>query len=228
MEWSKITGIVAVLGMIVAQVFIYVLAPTESTMGDIQRVFYLHLPLAWWSLISFFVVFVASILYLVHRKSRWDDLAGAAAEIGVLLSGLALITGSLWGKKAWNTWWTWDPRLTTTLIMWFVYAGYLVLRSSMRSGDHRSRICAVLGIVAFLDVPLVFVSARLWRSIHPQVFASQGGMDPEMLTAVLVSVGAFGVFWACLLASAWRLAGLRARVDTLQILSNLTFGERES
>ena len=110
------------------QWLIYVYAPEEATLGLIQKIFYIHLPLAWWALISFFTVFLGSIAYLLRRAPGADRLCAAAAEVGVLLSGLALVTGMLWARKSWGVWWTWDPRLTTTLIMWFVYAGYLVLR----------------------------------------------------------------------------------------------------
>ena len=172
---SAILAVMALIGLAVSQYFIWVYAPLEQTMGVVQKIFYFHLPLAWWALFSFFLVFVASIVFLIKKDTKWDGLAGAAAESGVLLSALALITGSLWGRAAWNTWWTWDPRLTTTLVMWFVYCGYLVLRTAPINEQKRQKICAALGIVAFLDVPLVFFSARLWRSIHPAVFAARGG-----------------------------------------------------
>jgi len=114
-----VLAIMALIGLTVSQYFIWVYAPLEQTMGVVQKIFYFHLPLAWWALFSFFLVFVASIVFLIKKDPKWDGLAGAAAESGVLLSGLALISGSLWGRAAWNTWWTWDPRLTTTLVMWF-------------------------------------------------------------------------------------------------------------
>ena len=161
--------------MAVGQYVIWFYAPEEMTMGLVQKIFYSHLPLAWWSFVAFFGVFAASVMVLWTGRECWDVLAGVLAEIGVLFSGLALVTGSIWGRAAWNTWWTWDPRLSTTLVMWFVYAGYLVLRSADVGGTKGAKVRAVLGIVAFLDVPLVFLSARLWRSIHPAVLASKGG-----------------------------------------------------
>ena len=198
----------AAVALCVAQWFIWVYAPVEQSMGVVQKIFYIHLPLAWWALGSFFVVFVASILMLVKKDNRWDRLAGAACELGVLFSGLALITGSLWGKPIWNVWWTWDPRLTTTLIMWFVYSAYLILRQSGAGGERGPVVRAALGVVAFLDVPLVFYSARKWRSIHPTVFGSQGGgLEPEMLAAILVSIVAVGLFWAALLSLRSRQLG---------------------
>jgi len=159
------------------------------------------------------VVFAASVMVLVKKDDRWDRVAGAACELGVLFSGLALVTGSLWGKPIWNVWWTWDPRLTTTLIMWFVYAAYLVLRQSGVGGERAPAVRAALGVVAFLDVPLVFMSARKWRSIHPTVFGSQGGgLEPEMMTAVLASIAAMGLLWAAMLALRTRQLGQSAAI----------------
>jgi len=203
----------AALALAAAQWFIWVYAPVEETMGVVQKIFYIHLPMAWWSMISFLVVFVASVLLLVRKDARWDRVAGAACELGVLFSGLALATGSLWGKPIWNVWWTWDPRLTTTLVMWFVYCAYLILRQSGAGGERGPVVRAALGVVAFLDVPLVFLSARKWRSIHPTVFGSQGGgLEPEMVAAVAASIAAMGILWAALLALRSRQLGQGAAI----------------
>jgi heme exporter protein C len=202
--------------LLVGQWFIWAYAPVEETMGLVQKIFYVHMPLAWWALVSFFVVFCASIRHLMARSAGSDILAGAAAELGVLFSGLALVSGSIWGRAAWNVWWTWDPRLTTTLIMWFVYAGYLVLRGAGLAGERRAMVCAVLGVVAFLDVPLVFYSARIWRSVHPAVLASQGGgMEPEMWHTVLVNLAAFGLLWLTLLVLRFGLGRAEERAQAL-------------
>ncbi len=212
----KILSILSLAALAVGQWFIWSYAPLEETMGVVQKIFYIHMPLAWWALVSFFVVFVASIRHLMKRDAGSDILAGAAAEVGVLMSGLALVSGSIWGRAAWNVWWTWDPRLTTTLIMWFVYAGYLVLRGSGMGGERRALVCAVLGVVAFLDVPLVFYSARIWRSVHPAVLASQGGgLEPEMWRTVLVNLGAFGVLWLTLVLGRFGLGRAEERARAL-------------
>ncbi|MBF0480940.1 MAG: cytochrome c biogenesis protein CcsA [Desulfovibrionaceae bacterium] len=207
----------AAFGLVLGQYLIWFYAPVEQTMGLIQKIFYLHLPLAWWSLASFFTVFIASVLYLLRGKPAHDRLAQAACEIGVALATLALITGSLWARPIWNTWWTWDPKLTTTLVMWFIYMSYLLLRSAGLGGaGNGARVSAVLGVVAFLDVPLVFFAARKWRSIHPTVFGNaSGGLEPEMLTTALVCVAAFGFFWLALLVQRTRQLRLAARLDAL-------------
>lgn len=187
------------LALSACQWLIYCQAPTEAAMGMIQKIFYLHLPLAWWALFSFFVVFAGSIAYLCKGRQSMDNLCAAAAEVGLLFCGLALITGMIWAKRSWGVWWTWDPRLATTLVMWFIYAAYLVLRGLDIQGGRKSLICAVVGIVAFLDVPLVFFSARIFRSIHPAVFASkEGGLPPEMRIVILACIAALGFLWAAL------------------------------
>ncbi|MEA4855756.1 MAG: cytochrome c biogenesis protein CcsA [Solidesulfovibrio sp.] len=201
---------------VLAQWAVWFYAPVEASMGVVQKIFYTHLPLAWWSFVSFFVVFVASILYLARRRAAYARLAGAACEIGVLFSGLALVTGMCWARPIWNVWWTWDPRLTTTLVMWFVYAAYLLLRASDVGGGRKDAVLAVLGVVAFLDVPLVFLSARYWRSIHPAVFGPQGGgMEPEMWRAMLANLVAMGLLWLALLVLRARQLGVAAAVSGL-------------
>lgn len=214
---SRILAVLAPLSVVcmaAGQYFLWMHAPEEASMGLVQKIFYFHLPLAWWSFGAFFGVFVCSIGLLRTGRGQWDLWAAALAEMGVLACSLALVTGSIWGRASWNTWWTWDPRLSTTLVMWFVYSGYLVLRAANTGGSKGARVRAVLGIVAFLDVPLVFLSARLWRSIHPAVFASQGGgLTPEMWTAVWINAGAWGVLLAALVLVRHRNLVLRERVD---------------
>ena len=199
------------LALAFCQWLIFVYAPVESTMRLPQKIFYLHLPLAWWGLFSFFVTFVASIAYLRTRKFHWDALAGAAAEVGVVLAALALVTGSIWARSAWGVWWTWDARLTTTLVMCFVYAGYLIIRTMDIQPARRSQIAAVVGIVAFLDVPLVFFSARLWSYIHPPSIS----LEPEMKLTVIACVASFALLWAGLTAFRWKLACDGRRLDML-------------
>ncbi len=187
---AKISAIIFAIGFALCQYLIYIYAPLEQTMGLAQKIFYYHLPVAWWCFVSFFVNFVCSILYLKTKKNVYDHIATTGAELGLLFATLALATGSIWGKNSWNVWWTWDPRLTTTLILWFIYVAYLFIRTMPT--PKAKVMAAVVGIIGFADVPLVFYSARLWRSIHPNVFASKsGGLEPEMLHTVLSSVGVF-------------------------------------
>ena len=202
------------IALALCQWLIFCHAPVEATLGMAQKIFYLHLPLAWWGLISFFILFVASIAYLRRRTPGLDRLCQAAGEIGLLCAVLALVSGMFWARRSWGVWWTWDPRLTTTLIMCFVYLAWLVLRGLDMPLERRRMVSAVVGVVAFLDVPLVFISARVWRSIHPAVIGSKGGgMTPEMWQTMTACIVAFGLFWAGLLLMRLYQLGLAARID---------------
>jgi heme exporter protein C len=195
-------------------VFIY--APEEQVMGLAQKIFYIHLPLAWWGLVSFGTACIASICYLKTHRLHYDHLSHAAVEVGMVCCTLTLITGSIWGRHSWGVWWTWDPRLTTALILWFIYAGCMALRAMPMQQKRRASLCSVVSIAGFLDVPLVFLSARLWRSIHPAVFASQGGgMEKEMVIAVLACILSFALIWLTLLLLRWKQLELAHQLDTL-------------
>ena len=212
--WARLFPLLGLLGglaLACCQWLIFTYAPTEATLGISQKIFYLHLPLAWWGLFSFFLVFIASIIYLKTKSQFWDALAHSSACVGLLLASLALITGMLWGRTAWGIWWTWDARLTTTLIMCFVYAGYMILRTMDMAPQKRSALCAVVGIVAFLDVPLVFFSARLWSYIHPPKIA----LEPEMKLTVIACVLSFGLLWLALVSLRCSLALTENRSQTI-------------
>jgi len=192
----------ATLSMLVCQWLIVMFAPVEASMGLVQKLFYIHVPLAWWAFVSFFVVCIAGIMYLRTRSYMWDTLAQAATELGVLFSGLALVTGSIWGRHSWGVWWTWDPRLTTTLVLWFLYVACLLIRHTDMPPARKAVISAALGIISFVDVPLVFYSARVWRSVHPVVLGrGGGGLDQNMLltlVACVVSLGLVCIVLCCL------------------------------
>jgi heme exporter protein C len=158
----------------VAVVFTW--TPTETTMGPVQKIFYLHLPVAINTFLACLVVFIASIGYLWQRKAWWDDLATAAAKVAVLFCTVVLLTGMTWARGAWGQWWTWSPRLTFSLVLWLLYSVYLMVRASVESRQNRAVISAVYGIIAFLDVPLVYLSARLMPDIHPASVA----LAPQM------------------------------------------------
>lgn len=178
--------------MIFALYAALIYAPTEVTMGELQRIFYFHVPSAWVGFLAFAIVFVASIQWLRTKAAHWDAVAVSAAEVGIIFTTLALLTGSLWAKPTWGTWWDWDPRLTTTLILWLIYVSYLMLRSAVENPSRRASLAAVIGIVGFLDVPIVFMSIRWWRTIHPTVLnASSFDLEWPMLVTLLVCLGAF-------------------------------------
>jgi heme exporter protein C len=222
MEDEKITPIARVIGLmagLTVAIGLYMalfFAPQEATMGDAQRIFYFHVPSAWVGFAAFFVVFVASLLYLWKRERRWDALALSAAEIGVVFTTLVLLTGPLWAKKAWGTFWVWDARLTTTLILWMIYIGYLMLRSSA-DDERRARFAAVLAIVGFLDVPIIYVSVVLWRTMHPTLLVgAEGGLAPQMAQTLMVCLLSFTLLFIYLLIQRVRLEQARDLVNSLK------------
>jgi heme exporter protein C len=209
----------AMLSMGAALYAALIYAPTERIQGNVQRIFYFHVPLAWASYLAFFVVLVASCAYLIRRTPIWDALARSSAEVGLVYTTLMLISGSLWARPIWGTWWSWDARLTTTLLLWFIYVGYLMLRSSVQDEEKAARYAAVIGIIGAIDIPIIHQSVVWWRSLHPEsvVLASGGpAMPPSMLTALGVSLVAFTVLYAVLVTFRLRLELLRLDVRALR------------
>ena len=210
-------GVITFLAVTAALAMAFLVAPPERTMGDVQRIFYFHVASAWNAFLAFAVVAVAGVMYLRTRERRWDLLGYSSAEVGVLFTTVVLLTGPIWGKFAWLTWWTWDPRLTTTLILWFIYVAYLVVRSSAEGSEAQARLAAVFGIIGFVDVPIVFVSARWWRSIHPVPITTAGiAMEPLMVAALVVSVLAFTALYIYLLNVRLRMERLSAEIAGLK------------
>lgn len=203
--------------MLAALYAIFLYAPLEQTMREVQKIFYIHVGTAWNAFLAFFVVFLASILYLRTREERWDELAATSAEIGVLFTTLVLLTGPIWARSAWNTWWTWEPRLTTTLILWFIYLAYLLIRGGVAEETRRATIAAAFGIIGFADVPIVYLSVRWWRLSHPIIFGGGGGgLHPAMLVALIVSVFAFTALYFYLLRMGLTARQLQRRVRRLK------------
>ena len=187
--------------MLFALYAIFLYAPVEKTMGVIQKIFYIHVPSAFLAYLAFLVTFIASILYLIRRETRWDTVAHCSVEIGVVFCTIVLITGPIWAKPIWNVWWTWDPRLTTTLILWFTYVAYLTLRRSVKE-NRRANLSAVFGIIGFINVPITFFSIRLWRTIHPVVITGQGlSMSRPMKFTLVWTLVAFCFLFFALLVS---------------------------
>ncbi len=205
--------------MLAALYAAFVYAPTEATQGDVQRIFYFHVPSAWVAFLAFFVVFGGSILYLWKKDRKWDILASSSAEIGVLFTTMVLLTGPLWGKPIWGTYWSWDPRLTTTLVLWLIYVAYLMLRAYAGERTKGARMAAVLGIVGFVDVPLIHLSVLWWRSLHPlPVVIRAGGpaLPPSMLVSLMVSLLAFTLLYLYLLRERIHLEWMKDEVEALK------------
>jgi len=205
MKSSKILSIltIALVPVFLAAIYlVFFYAPIEASLGFSQKIFYFHVPLSWNALLAFTAVFIGSIGYLRTEKKSYEIAARAAAEIGLLFTTLVLITGPIWAKPAWGAWWMWDVRLTTTLVLWLLYVGYLMLGGAVEEEGKKGRFSAVYGIVAFVDVPLVFFSIRWWRSIHPVVFEFRSGgmgLDGQMQVAFFFSLFAFTLLFAALM-----------------------------
>ena len=203
--------------MIAALYCAFIYAPTESVMGTVQRIFYFHVASAWVGLLSFFFVFLGGVLYLWKREEKYDHLSHAAAEMGVLFCLVVLVTGPIWAKPVWNVWWTWDPRLTSTFILWLIYVAYLLFRSSLRHHPSIRVYSAVYGIIGFVDVPIVWMSIRWWRTIHPTVLTSQKiNLDPKMWTSVLVCFAALLLLYFVFVRLRIDLERTRERIDQIQ------------
>jgi heme exporter protein C len=194
---------------------IFKVAPTERIMGDVQRIFYLHVPLAISAYLGFSIVFVASIMFLWRKNLFWDTVAYTAAEVGVLFSTLVIITGSFWARPVWNVWWTWDPRLLTMFILWFIYVGYFILRKGIPERMKKARYSAVLGIIGFLDVPIVRLATKWWRTVHPRLKSEGGGLDPLMLKVLMFSMLTFIIFTIFLFLFRYGVARLDERSTTM-------------
>ncbi len=218
--WVRVLEGMAALFMLVALGMVFFYAPLERVMGPVQRVFYFHVAANWVGMLSFGLAALSGIAYLITRQERWDRLAVAAVELGLVFSITGIISGSIWARPIWNTWWTWDPRLVSVTIMVLVYFAYLMLRQGVEDPERRARFAAVYAILGFLSVPLTFFSIRLYRTIHPQVIGKGGGealgqfdMTPEMLHTLLFSLFAYTVLYAVLLWHRYRLESLRRTVE---------------
>lgn len=192
-------------------------APAERTMGDVQRIFYFHVPSAMMAFLGFVIVMIASIGFLATGSRRWDGAAQSAAEVGMLFCTITLLTGPVWARSAWGVWWTWDARLSTTLILWLIYVAYLMLRGYMGNDLRMRRFAAVLGILGALDVPIVYFSVKWWRTQHPSTFiTTREGLHPDMAVALRVSMVAIFLLFIALLGKRIALERLRAGRDALR------------
>lgn len=211
-ETLGVAALLAVAGY--AALFI---APTERTMGVIQRIFYFHVPSAWTGFVAFFINLIGSIAFLRTRNLKWDRLSVAAAEIGVAFFTVVLVTGPIWARPVWGIWWTWDARLTSSFVLWLLYTCYLLLRTLVEETERRAVLSAVFGIFAAFDIPLVYFSIWLFRTQHPQPVIGQGGsLDSRMLNVLLLCwVALLGVM-ALLIRQRYRLEQLRHSVEELQ------------
>lgn len=217
-QWAKYLGILAALSMVAMLYFSLIYAPTERTQGHAQRLFYPHYGSAILTYVAYIVTAIASVGFLWKRREGFDQVARASAEVGVLLNTMLLVAGSIWGKTIWGTWWAWDPRLTTTLILWFVYVGYLMLRSYGGDTPQIARSAAVIGIIGCIDIPIINQSVNWWRTLHPApvVQRADPALPAEMIQAMLVAMVAFLFLYLYLLIQRLRVARLEATAGQLR------------
>ena len=214
-----ILGAVAILLVIVAAYASFFIAPQERTMGLIQRIFYFHAATAWAGEMTFFVCFLANLLYVWKRQPKYDWLGVSSAEVGLACITVVLITGPIWAHPVWGIWWTWDARLTSTFVLWLLYVSYLLLRTLIEEPERRALLSALFGIFAFLDVPLVFFSIRWWRTQHPQpviMGGSGSGLDPTMWKVLLFSWFAMLALMTLLIRARYLMESARGALETLQ------------
>jgi heme exporter protein C len=219
----KILDVLSVLLLGAAAYLALVFAPREAVMGDVQRVFYFHIGTAWTGLLGFLFSAALGIAYLVKKDLKWDVMEVAAVEISVVFFFITIVLGSIWARPAWNTWWTWDPRLTTAAITELVYVAYFMLRSGVEDPDRRARFGAVYAVLGGLSAPITFMAIRLFRSIHPVVIGAANanqekmGMTPDMRIAFFFALFAFTVIFIDLFWNRIRLGQLEARVEQLKL-----------
>ena len=205
---------VSALMMTLTLYMVYMWVPTEQNLGVSQRIFYFHVPLGWIGMVSIIVVAVASILHLFTGKQKWDDLAYSTAEIGIIFASLILITGAIWGKPVWGVWWTWDAKLTTTLVLWFIYVGYLMVRAYGPAGTQGRRFASVIALIGAIDAPIIYMATDWWRSAHP-ARNIPSDLNEQMLLALLVSVVTFTTIYVYLLMERYSLRRSESDLDEL-------------
>ena len=216
--------IITALLMLVNMYLIFMWVPTEQNLGISQRIFYVHVPVAWVGMVAIFVVAIGSVLHLITRNDRWDAIAYSAAEIGLIFGTLMLVTGALWAKPAWGVWWQWDPKLTTALILWFIYVGYLMVRAYAPSGSQGRRYASVVALIGAIDAPIIYMASVWWRTAHPDLNIgplAESSLDTNMLMVWLYSTVAFTVFYVYLLIE--RISMRKAEDDIDEVYQYANF-----
>ncbi|HZO72986.1 MAG TPA: cytochrome c biogenesis protein CcsA [Ktedonobacteraceae bacterium] len=217
---SLTLGALSFIGMMLSIGMIFFYAPTDAIEGPPQRIFYFHVPMAWIGMLAFVITTVGGIGYIVSKNERWDWLARASAEVGAVFLTLALILGSIWARTTWGTWWTWDPKLTATLILWFMFVGYIMLRSYMGRSSSSAYAGAVLAIVGVFDVPIIYLSVQWWRGQHPtaEVGVPQAALPPEVVLTLMVALVTFTLLYSFLMVQLYQLEKMQTLAQRLRAI----------
>jgi len=219
----KILDVVSIIVLAISTYLALVFAPTELVMGDVQRIFYFHIGTAWVGLLGFIVAALAGIIYLVRKDTKWDRLEVAAVEVSTMFFFITIVLGSIWARPAWNTWWTWDVRLTTAAITELIYIAYFMLRQGIEDPEKRARFSAVYTLLGGISAPITFMVIRLFQSIHPVVIGAANenqdklGMTPDMRVAFFFALFAFTIIFIDLMWHRIRLGGLQEKVEQLKL-----------
>jgi heme exporter protein C len=229
-QFDGVLWVFLLVGMILALYMALISAPRaqdQGALGDLQRIFYFHVPSGMMGLLAFAVNFVASILYLIRKDRQWDNLALSAAEVGVMFFTIVIVTGPIWAKPVWYVWWTWTPRLTSSLVLWILYLAYMLLRSYLPDPERRAVMAAIFGIVAFLDAPIVWFSIRWaesnprFRDLHPPAMVETGGLPAPMWPAFLTCIAAFLILLVYLIRRRFFLEAARLEMERLSRMADL-------
>ena len=219
-----VIDVIALILVSVATYMVFLYAPIEAVMGPVQKIFYFHVATAWVGMLGFMAAMGTAITYLITKKKIWDLIEVSAIEIALVFFLITIVTGSIWAYPAWNTWWTWDPRLTTASIVELVYLAYLMLRQGIEDPERRARFGAVYAIVGSISVPVTFFAIRLMRTIHPVVIGANSAdaegafsMTPKMGATFAISLIAFSILFISLLWHRIRLGELSEKVEALKL-----------
>lgn len=219
-QFDAALGGLLLFAMILALYMALIGAPRERTMGDLQRIFYFHVPSGMMGLLAFAVNFFASIMYLIKKDRKWDNLALSAAEVGVMFFAIVLVTGPIWAKPVWFVWWTWSPRLTSSLVLWLLYLAYMLVRNYVPDPERKAQMSAVFGIIAFIDAPIVWFSIRWWRDNHPSAMVEKGDIDPAMRPAFIICIVTFLILMVYLIRRRFFLESARLEAEQLERMAD--------
>lgn len=211
--------VVTLCWIVLSLYLIFLYAPREETMGEVQRIFYIHAPSAWTADTAYFIIFLGSVAYLWKRSVWADELAYSAAEVGFVFCSTILVTGPIWAKPTWGIWWTWDARLTLTFVFWLLFVSYLMVRGYVANASRAAVLAAVVGIMGFTDVPINYMAIRWWRTQHPQPVIAGGegsGLDPRIFLTFMVCVGAMHCLFAYLVRLRMRMAKTQREISWLR------------
>lgn len=223
---TLILGVLSFVGMMISLWMIFLYAPTDKIQGPPQRIFYFHVPMAWLGMLSFTIMAVVGVIYLIKKDERWDMVGRAASEVGMVFLTMAIILGSLWGRPIWGTWWTWDPKLTASLILWFMYVGYMMVHSYMGRTPESARAAAVVALIGVVDVPIIYEATNWWRTLHPVAeIGVAGALPPSVTLTLMVALTTFTLLYSFMMIQLYQLVKMQTLAQRLRASVEYEIGE---